>query len=94
MKEMKALTRSPPEGIRVDFSTDNITNITASIVGPESTPFEGGVFHLKLILGKDYPSVPPKGAYHLILAKKHFSFYLIQLLSLFLSVSSLLMIVL
>jgi ubiquitin-conjugating enzyme E2 S len=61
MKEMKSLTNSPPEGVRVEFSTDNITNITAEIDGPESTPFEGGLFRLKLVLGKDYPRVPPKG---------------------------------
>jgi hypothetical protein len=37
MKEMKTLAANPHEGIRVDFSTDNITNITAEIDGPGQT---------------------------------------------------------
>lgn len=28
----------------------------------EKTPYEGGVFRLKLVMGSDYPSAPPKGA--------------------------------
>jgi hypothetical protein len=26
------------------------------------TPFEGGLFQCKLVLGSDFPTVPPKGA--------------------------------
>ncbi len=26
------------------------------------TPFEGGVFRMKLVLGQDFPASPPKGA--------------------------------
>ncbi|KMS94332.1 hypothetical protein BVRB_022470, partial [Beta vulgaris subsp. vulgaris] len=29
--------------------------------GPEETPYFGGVFHCKLVLGADYPTQPPKG---------------------------------
>ena len=28
---------------------------------PEETPFEGGTFRLKLVLGQDYPQAPPRG---------------------------------
>lgn len=27
----------------------------------EGTPFAGGVFRMRLVLGKDFPAVPPKG---------------------------------
>jgi len=37
--------------------------IQADIQGPESTPFEGGVFRVKLVLGDDYPTSPPKGVF-------------------------------
>jgi hypothetical protein len=26
------------------------------------TPYEGGIFKLKLVLGAEYPAAPPKGA--------------------------------
>ena len=29
----------------------------------EGTPFQGGVFKMKLILGSDFPSAPPKGKF-------------------------------
>lgn len=27
----------------------------------EGTPFAGGIFRMRLVLGKDFPAVPPKG---------------------------------
>jgi len=61
MKEIQQLAISPPEGISIYFSEDNITNLHADIIGPEDTPFEGGVFRIKLVFGADFPAAPPKG---------------------------------
>lgn len=33
------------------------------------TPYEGGLFRVKLVLGKDYPTAPPKGELKFILIK-------------------------
>jgi len=60
MKEVQAICNNPPEGIQVIFSEDNITDIQADIDGPVQTPFEGGLFRVKLVLGQDFPSQPPK----------------------------------
>merc|ERR1712167_35847 len=38
-----------------------ITDVRASITGPQGTPYEGGCFKMKLVLGSDFPSAPPKG---------------------------------
>ena len=38
----------------------SILNWTALILGPTETPYEGGVFHLKIECGSDYPMAPPK----------------------------------
>lgn len=35
--------------------------ILAEIEGPEGTPYMGGSFRVKLVLGKEYPATPPKG---------------------------------
>ena len=33
----------------------------AELEGPTGTPFEGGLFRLKLIIPSDFPNSPPKG---------------------------------
>ena len=61
LKEMRSIMTAPPEGIRVQFHEDNVTNIIADIDGPADTPFQDGVFRCKLVLGAEYPAAPPKG---------------------------------
>lgn len=61
MKEIRTIIQSPPEGIKVSLIEDNITNILGEIEGPVGTPFEGGLFKCKLVLGQDFPQHPPKG---------------------------------
>jgi ubiquitin-conjugating enzyme E2 S len=60
-KELADLHGTPPEGIRVVFNEQDITDIQADIDGPTGTPFEGGLFRLKLSLPNDFPASPPKG---------------------------------
>lgn len=61
MKEMRKLNKQPLEGIRVNVDQENLSVITAEIDGPEGTPFEGGIFQCKIVLGEEFPSKPPKG---------------------------------
>ncbi|KAH9547117.1 hypothetical protein CY35_11G018100 [Sphagnum magellanicum] len=60
-RELKNLDESPPEDIAVFVNEENFSNITADIEGPYGTPYEGGVFRMKLILSHDFPQTPPKG---------------------------------
>ncbi|XP_013772527.1 ubiquitin-conjugating enzyme E2 S-like isoform X2 [Limulus polyphemus] len=60
-KEMSELVSSPPEGIKVFINDEDITDIQAVIEGPAGTPYAGGSFRVKLVLGKDFPTGPPKG---------------------------------
>ncbi|TVU08430.1 hypothetical protein EJB05_41834, partial [Eragrostis curvula] len=60
-KELKNLDESPPEGITVIVNDDDFTNICADIEGPAGTPYENGVFRMKLLLSHDFPQSPPKG---------------------------------
>ncbi|GMH28296.1 hypothetical protein Nepgr_030139 [Nepenthes gracilis] len=60
-KELKNLDEIPPEGIKVGVNDDDFSTIYADIEGPAATPYENGVFRLKLILTRDFPQSPPKG---------------------------------
>ncbi|KAL3632629.1 Ubiquitin-conjugating enzyme E2 22 [Castilleja foliolosa] len=61
VKELKNLNETPPEGIKVGMNDDNFSVICADIEGPAGTPYENGVFRMKLILSHDFPHSPPKG---------------------------------
>jgi len=60
-KEMKKLSQEPLDGIKVVMNEEDITDVQAEIKGPDQTPFEQGVFKVKLVLPSDYPHAPPKG---------------------------------
>jgi ubiquitin-conjugating enzyme E2 G2 len=60
LKEYRALTNNPPEGITAGpVSEDDLFHWEALVQGPEGTPFEGGVFAAELKFPKDYPLAPP-----------------------------------
>lgn len=59
-KEYKGLITDPPEGITAGpVNEDDMFLWEAVILGPEGTPFEGGVFPAELKFPKDYPLAPP-----------------------------------
>ncbi|KAJ9185087.1 hypothetical protein P3X46_004755 [Hevea brasiliensis] len=60
-KELKNLDESPPEGIKVGVNDDDFSTIYADIEGPAGTPYENGLFRMKLLLSSDFPHSPPKG---------------------------------
>lgn len=60
-KELKKLSNEPLDGIKVMLNEEDVIDVNADITGPDHTPFEQGVFKIKLVLPCDYPSAPPKG---------------------------------
>ncbi|KAK9290988.1 hypothetical protein L1049_009170 [Liquidambar formosana] len=60
-KELKNLDETPPEGIKVVVNDDDFSIIYADVEGPAGTPYENGVFRMKLLLSHDFPHSPPKG---------------------------------
>ncbi|XXG41174.1 hypothetical protein AAC387_Pa01g1697 [Persea americana] len=60
-KELKNLDETPPDGIKVCINDDDFSTIFADIEGPAGTPYENGVFRMKLLLSHDFPQSPPKG---------------------------------
>lgn len=59
-KELKDFERDPPNGISASSDNNNLTHWTAIIVGPEKSPFEGGVFSLDINFSPEYPFKAPK----------------------------------
>jgi len=60
MRDMKKLIDEPLENILATPSKTNIMDWRAVIFGPEDTPFEGGVFELKIKFTETYPQHPPE----------------------------------
>eukprot|EP00123_Amoebidium_parasiticum_P022762 comp9439_c0_seq1/m.4496 comp9439_c0_seq1/g.4496 ORF comp9439_c0_seq1/g.4496 comp9439_c0_seq1/m.4496 type:complete len:223 (-) comp9439_c0_seq1:24-692(-) len=60
-RDVKKLMTTHLEGIKVEIKEDDMTDIFAVIDGPEDTPYAGGKFRMRLVLGNDFPSSPPKG---------------------------------
>mmetsp|Transcript_21027 Transcript_21027/g.30018 ORF Transcript_21027/g.30018 Transcript_21027/m.30018 type:complete len:274 (-) Transcript_21027:278-1099(-) len=71
-KEIRALHKEPPEGVRLvvehhdggtssSSATACLNEIIAEIEGPVGTPYESKFFQLKLCLPSDFPASPPRG---------------------------------
>lgn len=60
-RELRKMVQRPLEGIRIRINEEDITDIQADISGPEGTPYEGGTFRCKLVLGSEFPAAPPRG---------------------------------
>ncbi|KAG1364498.1 putative Ubiquitin-conjugating enzyme E2 22 [Cocos nucifera] len=58
-KELKNLNETPPDGIKAfDIMIDELFMYLNILAG---TPYENGIFHMKLLLSHDFPQSPPKG---------------------------------
>ncbi|ORZ39156.1 ubiquitin conjugating enzyme [Catenaria anguillulae PL171] len=56
-RELAEIQSSPPHGISAQPNGDNLYEWTASILGPEGSPYEGGVF---FVFDPAYPFKPPR----------------------------------
>jgi len=59
-RECKNLAMNPPLNCSGGPIDNDYYKWTATIMGPGGTPFEGGIFHLKIIFPPDYPFKQPK----------------------------------
>ncbi|KDD75749.1 ubiquitin-conjugating enzyme [Helicosporidium sp. ATCC 50920] len=62
-QETQRLMSEPVLGISAAPSDDNLRYFNVIIQGPQSSPYEGGVFRLELFLPEDYPMAAPKVRY-------------------------------
>ncbi|XAO25729.1 ubiquitin-conjugating enzyme E2 N [Cryptococcus bacillisporus CA1280] len=60
LKETERLMADSPPGISAAPKGDNLRHFDVTVAGPDSSPYEGGVFKLELFLPEEYPMNPPK----------------------------------
>jgi len=59
--EISELTTSPPANCSAGpLDENNIFQWQGTIIGPEGSPYEGGIFYLRIDFSNDYPFKPPK----------------------------------
>jgi ubiquitin-conjugating enzyme E2 D len=59
-RELLQLTKEPIEYVSAGPAGNDLYHWDATIIGPSKTPYEGGIFHLKITFPTDYPFKPPQ----------------------------------
>ena len=59
-RELSDINKQPTENFSAGPAGSNLFEWEATIMGPLATPYEGGVFLLRILFPENYPFRPPK----------------------------------
>lgn len=59
-KDLEEIKKDPMPHISAGPVGDDLYHWTGCVIGPQKTPYEGGVFKVDILFPADYPFKPPK----------------------------------
>ena len=62
-RQQQELLKKSPEYVTPIINNENPLDIQIDLEGPKATPYEGGIFRVKLLIPNDFPMVAPKGIF-------------------------------
>jgi ubiquitin-protein ligase len=58
-RELKKLAEQPVPGVMIAPVGNDLFNLEGTVIGPEESPYAGGIFKIKIVIPPTYPFTPP-----------------------------------
>ena len=62
-RQQQELLKKSPDHVTPIINSEDPIDIQADIEGPEGTPYESGIFRVKLFIPSEFPQIAPKGIF-------------------------------